>query len=253
MIERVELKFLVERTKTLRLLQALAEKNILLQDPFTDKDTGWYTIESLYFDTPDHNCFMDSIEGYPIRNKIRIRHYRDASYHICSTDMLELKTKNLQHVCKIRSPYPTIPNNLISCFKFNNLSVPGPWVQVVVIEYERYAFMLSLDDTLRITLDIDVRSKVPNDFSGPHRGVVFLNPRYAILEIKGSNQESIRTFYTFLCKYLSVQPTRFSKYCLGVLSIIPSYSEEYWTSYYSYLSGDVFFDIDKENIFWTDR
>ncbi len=73
-MNRLEYKYLVP----MELLPTI-RKEIA---PFVEVDphmlkTGWnyYTVHSLYFDTPDLSYYYDKIEGIDIRKKVRLRRY----------------------------------------------------------------------------------------------------------------------------------------------------------------------------------
>lgn len=240
MNKRVELKYLVNRKNAMNFLNFLKSQRILIQDSHIDPQSGRYTIESLYYDTPDDECLMDSVEGYPVRKKIRIRHYRNEAHEIISRNILELKAKYHQYCTKVRSEQDYLPVSSIATFHIGDHIFPGPWIPTVVIEYERYPFIFSTDSDMRITLDVDVRSKTPNDFGTAYRGMPYLNNEYAILEIKGSNQNSMKSFQNHFRDHVETQSTRFSKYCLGVASFRPDISNDYWACYQNYLTKESF-------------
>jgi hypothetical protein len=240
MEQRVELKYLVPRQASLAFLQFLQKQNMLQRDPWAPMDSGKYTIESLYYDTPINECLFDSIEGYPLRKKVRIRHYRDANYAIVSKDTLELKIKRNQLSHKVRSAVEGDIQDIIYDIRVPSYTYCGPFLKKMVIEYERYPFVYVGDDEVRVTLDIDVRAKAHHDFSTSFRGNVFLNEHYAVLEIKSSNSKLVRKFHHYFKEHIPTHATRFSKYCLGVLSMNPDQHIDYWSTYKDFLNQSAY-------------
>ncbi len=112
-MKRIEYKYLIPAD--------LAEEFRLRAEPFITRDiiahrthSVFYTVRSIYYDTPQLDSYHEKLEGIPIRKKIRIRGYnqrRDSSVAV-----LEIKRKQNQNVWKDRAPvlFCNIPDLLSS-------------------------------------------------------------------------------------------------------------------------------------------
>jgi hypothetical protein len=98
LLQRVDTKFALPLGGLDQLLEELAGHYAVLRVP-----TGSLaSYRSLYFDTPDLQCFHDHRRGRRIRHKVRIRHYPDRTL-----TFLEIKTKRNEQVTdKKRRPLP---------------------------------------------------------------------------------------------------------------------------------------------------
>jgi hypothetical protein len=70
---RYEYKYFVPYDKLPRLRAMIASFAEL--DPFARERGGQYTVRSIYFDTPEMECYFQKIAGESRRNKVRLRGY----------------------------------------------------------------------------------------------------------------------------------------------------------------------------------
>ena len=140
---------------------------------------GQYTVRSIYYDSPQFECYKEKQDGIKIRNKYRIRGYDNPSEN--SVTFLEIKHKNTNSISKSRAPlyYTNVEKSLhsrqvedyILSFSGNgvekkdarkfmyyyNLKKLHPAVLVI---YEREAFHGRFDSSLRVTIDKNLRSVI---------------------------------------------------------------------------------------------
>ncbi len=158
-----------------------------------------YTVRSIYYDTPNFDCYEEKVEGFLEKKKFRIRGYNSLAE--CSTVFLEIKRKLHDFIAKDRAPFQY--HELDAIF-----SAPGVRHQVcehqaaarhflyyyygrrlmpvILIVYEREAFYSKFDRFLRVTLDKDVRSHLyPTlDMLYYNSGLKYALPQTSILEVK---------------------------------------------------------------------
>jgi len=136
-----------------------------------------YTVRSIYFDTPTYDYYFEKIEGIKHRKKFRIRGYN--TWEQNSTVFFEIKRKYEIPIFKNRAsaPFDEIctlfqNHNVESCisnsekfpeavdnikrflFHYYNSSLRP----VVLVIYEREAYLGLYDQSIRITFDKNLRS-----------------------------------------------------------------------------------------------
>ena len=78
-----ELKFLLTEPQA-RQVEAMLRENLAL-DPHADPTLGAYRVTSVYFDTPQLDCFHEQVVGLVPRFKVRSRLYADSGH--CSFEV----------------------------------------------------------------------------------------------------------------------------------------------------------------------
>jgi hypothetical protein len=86
---RYEYKYLVPYEKLKRLRELIGP--FMKLDGFAQKNGGEYTVRSIYFDTPDLECYAQTRQGVKRRNKVRLRGYNDGDAQ--SLVFFEIKKK----------------------------------------------------------------------------------------------------------------------------------------------------------------
>lgn len=177
-------------------------------DPFIKRTgKGEYTCRSIYYDTKDLEAFDEKKEGVKIRKKFRIRSYDSKKDN--SIAFLEIKRKYDNLVTKNRGLIyaddivPILSNGNVHSYKFPNNN-PKYYTDaikflyyykikslkpIVLVVYEREAYCMKYDDTIRITFDKNLRCKAyPKEedlFTDDNlKGILY---NYFILEIKFNN------------------------------------------------------------------
>lgn len=194
-----------------------------------------YTVRSVYYDTPDFDCYDDKIEGLKLRMKFRIRGYNTREKD--SLVFLEIKRKNGPFIEKNRAPL--LRDDIEALFSTRNLDKyiismsnsekekddarrflyhfysKGLRPAVLVI-YDREPFGGKFDPTLRITFDKNLRSTLfPTlNMLYEEQQIKFARPGYCIFEVK---------FFTGLPHWIQDIVTRYelprlalSKYAMSI-------------------------------------
>ncbi len=140
------------------------------------QQNGEYTVRSIYYDTPELECYDTKIEGLKIRRKFRIRGY-DKPLHD-SLVFLEIKRKYAQFIEKHRSPLLSRDlEAFLACTDVDKYIIPSAGsdrelkdaqrflyhyhrrrlVPAVLVVYDREAFLGKFDPSIRITFDKNLR------------------------------------------------------------------------------------------------
>jgi len=174
---RYEYKYKVDNSKLEQLRKMI--------QPFVDIDQfaesggrNQYTVRSIYFDTPQYDFYYEKVEGIKNRKKVRLRGYDEENAD--NTVFFEIKRKYDIPIIKYRAPVTFRDAQLMLKEKHINGSVlfkdampkgtenAGRFFYqvfsknlrpVVLIIYEREAYLSKFDSTVRITFDKNLRSK----------------------------------------------------------------------------------------------
>ncbi len=98
---RFEYKYFVPNNK-LDLLRSLIAPFTTLDKFAASRPEQEYTVRSIYFDTPDFECYHTKIDGQKHRNKVRLRGYNKEKS--TNTVFLEIKRKYEAPILKNRAP-----------------------------------------------------------------------------------------------------------------------------------------------------
>jgi len=218
MYGKQEYKYLVPNT----LLDAVRSDMMpfLKRDPYTEEN-GEYLVRSIYYDTPRLNCYVEKIEGLKVRRKYRVRGYNSGSKN--GLVFLEIKRKYGSYISKNRSPLKK--NNLENIFsdpdiERNILSLSNNGIEkedaqrffyhyyrhglrpIILVVYDREAYLSKFASTLRITLDKNLRSVASPSLNQlwTNEGMRYAMSRYFIMEVK---------FHTGLPDWLRAMITKY--------------------------------------------
>jgi SPX domain protein involved in polyphosphate accumulation len=239
--DRFELKYLTRFDTYQRIIRQL--------DPYAERDgyageLGRYSIISLYYDSPELACYWDKINGVPYRNKLRIRQY--GSMAGSDDAYIEVKQKLLASIRKIRtrmkltqaydllaaahqraetsevidrSPEDEVLNHVMYLRSLYNLEPKA------IISYEREPYVGRYDHHLRMTFDLNLRSRAEDLRleSGPW-GKYIMSPDIVLVEMKVDGR--IPEWFISLVAEHNLEPCRFSKYCLGLERALSLQSQE---------------------------
>jgi len=177
------------------------------QDSYAVKNGGEYTVRSIYFDTPELECYFQKLAGVKRRNKVRLRGYNtDERGEV----FLEIKKKVDEPLLKNRAPMtfdaarkilkglpveefvpPTLkyPLAVEDARRFLYHIYTRRMLPTVTVIYEREPFQAILKDRendLRITFDKHLRTvaypTLEELFEEKH--TILVNEQYFIMEIK---------------------------------------------------------------------
>ncbi|MEM9821021.1 MAG: polyphosphate polymerase domain-containing protein [Bacteroidota bacterium] len=234
---RYEYKYFVPNSK-LDLLRDMIKSFVYLDKFAASRKEKEYTVRSIYFETPDFECYRTKIAGLKHRNKVRLRGYNKEKSS--NTVFLEIKRKYEAPILKNRAPVRfdylkslfngVNPDLFIKNtpkfdeardnarrFLFNVHS--RKMKPVVNVIYEREPFLSIFDDpgnNLRVTFDKNLRScPYPTiDELYDENRIAYANQGYFILEVKFNN------YYPAWMKpviaALGLRQQSASKYCLCI-------------------------------------
>jgi hypothetical protein len=205
LMKRVDTKFILKESQLLEVLSKLYEDYKILE---IDQER-LMKYSTLYFDSENKKCFNDHHNGKLNRYKIRMRKYLVSD--IC---FLEIKKKNnLGITNKIRRQIKDFETNLTTESKefitesnINNLLLEPSL-------YNNFSRMtlVNKNEPERITIDADLSFSFRNDKKKFDKLVV--------VEIKQEGKR-LNTTINRALKSMSILPTNFSKYCIGISNII---------------------------------
>lgn len=219
---RFELKYLLEVDRARRFLADLG--GYCRMDPHSDPERG-YSVYSLYWDTPDLECFWEKVDGQKYRRKLRLRRYGDGA-----SVFVEIKQRIDRTVQKRRARMDSeAAAEMFSAAGVGPDAGHGeldPVLQEALylahrrrlepklaVLYRRLAYFGNYDSELRITLDTRVQYDAHAlDIRKPFEtGKYALEPKLGVLEIKFN--ERVPIWLTKLTAHHDLQIVRFSKYC----------------------------------------
>jgi len=182
-IERREYKFIIGESEVSRVREAIRPFCVL--DPHAQVREGHrYTIESLYFDTPDLALYRANDIELVERFKLRVRRYPDAPN---SPYFLELKARYHDTIIKSRAMTdhhwadlvrdPFVPRHKLGAAPaaerfVTNLHLIGAR-PTVVVRYKREAWASVVDDYARVTFD----TRISGQLAAPDGWHFDLNPK----------------------------------------------------------------------------
>ena len=220
---RNEIKYFVHNSKidTLRKMILPFVKLDKHSQMMPDKQ---YTVRSIYFDTPSYDFYFEKVEGIKHRKKFRLRGYNtiDDGTH---TVFFEIKRKYENPIKKNRAP--STFNEAMEIFKGKNIesvisnSAKFPEAvddakrfffhyhqrqlrPVILVIYEREAFLGACDETIRVTFDKNLR------------GVAF--PSVDELYSEDRARSSIKDHFILEVKYNDYYPS-WMKPIIGIMGL----------------------------------
>lgn len=205
LMKRVDTKFILKESQLLEVLSKLYDDYKILE--INQERLMKYS--TLYFDFENKKCFKDHHNGKLNRYKIRMRKYLVSD--IC---FLEIKKKNNLGVTnKIRRQIKDFETDLTTKSKdyitesnINNLLLEPSL-------YNNFSRMtlVNKNESERITIDVDLSFSFGTDEKKFDKLVV--------VEIKQEGKR-LNTTINRALKSMSILPTNFSKYCIGISNII---------------------------------
>ena len=231
--DRFEFKHLVPNKDLARLRRALAP--FVEKDPHVRKESGEYTVHSIYFDTGGLEYYHQKVAGIQRRKKVRIRGYNEREEG--SPVFLEIKRKNNMAISKNRAWLRH--GHLEELFASGNVEEyiretdgnPGDREDarrffyhmyryslrpVVLIHYEREAFFRKLNSSVRLTIDKNLRSSpfpALADLFAEGRTVDSLSG-FFILEVKF--HQGLPSWLRTILDDFGLERTSVSKYTIGL-------------------------------------
>ena len=238
MLQRFELKFLIP-SQLIKPIQDYAE-TYCVADPYADEN-GWYTINTLYLDSPKNTFLRRRMNGDDTRYNMRLRSYGD---NPIPPYFAEIKYKQNGVVKKFRTKLtqedwdndfarndgvlfgPELLNDSENYLHFQRLAIVHNVEPKVFTQYRRKALMSVVDDYARITFDNDlschptekfILSPDDNMLSHYDNSTLFPDGTDTILELKCTT--SVPLWMMDLIKYFDLSRSRFSKFANSFFEI----------------------------------
>ena len=204
MIYRKEFKYLVPN-ELLTPIRNVLKPFVSLDDFAMQRDKKEYTVRSIYYDTKSMQYYLEKIEGYKIRKKIRIRGYN----HLLGEKVVFLEIKRKYENFNTKNRSPVLYGDLEELFATGNIedlvlsnkisdkrTIDGKrffynmnsnsLMPTVLVVYDREAFFGKLDRSIRITFDKNLRSMGFPKLKDLYREDVLVptEPNHFVLELK---------------------------------------------------------------------
>lgn len=195
-------------------------------------ERGYYSIASLYFDTPDLDCYRNKIDGLLFRRKLRIRVYPGVKD---GPAFVEIKQRVNRTVQKRRLAM-TLEDAYRMCsgsmrFKLSDADDQEVADEVHylvtslqlrpknVIAYTRQAYMgRAVDPGMRLTFDTLIRTRSAQfDLEVPRKMQIAYPAHLSVMEVK-ANERVPHWLVSLLARHQCTL-TRVSKYCKGIEAI----------------------------------
>jgi hypothetical protein len=226
-LDRYEFKFLITRAQRDAIIGQFPEH--IVPDRNSGPDAG-YRIYTLYYDSPERDCYWEKLRGLGSRRKLRVRLYESALEAASGACFVEIKHKHdgrgvkrrvlttLTSAMKITgglpSSAPLRPGEERVVSEVRQFISERNFVPICCMRYDRKAFMDAAEDSdLRITFDEDIRYRM-DDLESLQNGAfenTLLNEDESVMEVKVTGAVPI-----WLTRILSAEkctPAGRSKYC----------------------------------------
>jgi len=241
LLERREFKFLVPEELARQI--AHAARSVCALDSHAGPD-GSYAIRSLYFDNMNHDLFWANEREEPDRFKARVRCYPSSDQEPGALAWLEIKRRVLDMIIKTRVSVPmdqwtNVVRNVSGLrdveWKPGRKKLGAHFVRkvhthhlepVVLVEYDREAYVSTVDEYARLTLDRHVRCQqhpryeleaIPGRWRAvDHPYQMGMREPMCIVELKFG--ALIPRWMMVLVQRFELQRYSFSKYCYSIES-----------------------------------
>ena len=228
---RFELKYVLPLARCARLIDELQEQIF----PDAHGGSAGYPVVSLYYDSPDYQCFWAKIEGLKYRRKVRLRIYPTDDLQSTTHAAVEIKQRINTTVQKRRLSQPLAEAEALCSGSLESEGLDPLDSQVAqevlvlrhaldlqptaITAYRRRAFEGHHENAgLRVTFDTQVASRMHalRINEAAHNRLI-LPENWCIMEVKAD--ERVPHWIASLLARHDCQLSRVSKYCAGVAQI----------------------------------
>jgi len=228
---RYELKYLIHASQYRPLAEDLLK--FMTPDPHADVD-GFYRVVSLYYDSPQLDCWRDKIEGFKFRRKLRLRIYPGPSIGRTTHGFVEIKQRIAHTVQKRRIWLPLEDGydlcrgrfdagpeadelDQAVCGEVKYLVLARQMRPTCVVSYRRRAFVgMHYEPGMRVTFDMQVSGRMHAlAVEESARNHLIIPPDWYVMEVKVNDR--VPLWMTSLAARYECRYQRFSKY-VGVVS-----------------------------------
>ncbi|MBN1904948.1 MAG: polyphosphate polymerase domain-containing protein [Deltaproteobacteria bacterium] len=210
LLKRYDTKFIFHRNRLALVLDFLSGYYEILE--IDNRRSFRYT--STYFDSPDLIFYHQHHNRCYDRYKIRSRKYIDSNQCYFEIKQKNNRKKTIKNRLSLNGDFSggELPGELKS-FALDNISFASKSFidnlrPSLIVEFERLTFADRYSGE-RLTLDINLSFTGKDSSTGKMHNLV-------VAEIKRENRTLNQRFLRFL-KTMAINPTKFSKYCLGLV------------------------------------
>lgn len=199
LMNRVDTKFVVSISKLPEIINALVDFYFTLEI----KEERNIHYQNLYFDTPENQFYINHHNGKENRFKVRFR-----KYAITDSTYLEVKKRHKKRTTKQRIDANELAYKLTEnekCFIKNRIGEIAEVHPSLMVEYNRIT-LINKNLKERFTIDYDIKFTKENQTKSINHVL--------IAELKQHKFNKYSPAYQ-LMKQFNVNPSRFSKYCIG--------------------------------------
>jgi len=240
---RYEFKYLLRPELAERVVDFLAPY-LEMDEHCRGRDSNTYTVRSIYFDSPDFECFHEKLGGQKHREKFRIRTYNNLG---SGPLFLENKIKDGLSYVKDKVTLNADTLKAIKNLDYDSLSEVDrhdkdkrildkfffyiyrkAYYPVVLVVYDREAYVYPGQDTIRVTLDKNLRARMFPNLAQIYdeERLEYLLYHWIILEIKFT--DILPRWMMPLNSLFYLKRQACSKYCTSVAHFIggiPSFKD----------------------------
>lgn len=220
---RNELKFLISASDV-RIIEDKLQ-HAMRRDPYADKETGAYTVRSLYFDSYEDDCYDNNEFSLGKRKKFRIRMYGDDQSLMLLEKKEKENNKSRKYSYRLTKPeYEQLFYGNVSELYWRTkdpllkefcIEIMTRFFQPkVIVHYERIPFVY-FTGNVRVTLDTniscspDITRFIENDYLN----IPVLEEGQHLLEVK--YDELLPDFLKQIIQLDTLEQATFSKYFIG--------------------------------------
>lgn len=206
-VRRIETKFMLP----LPMLPAFLEEMQPHYSVLAIQDHVVFSYSSQYYDTPGFECYLAHHNGKKNRYKVRERSYLETG-----KTYLEIKfSSNTRRIFKSRirqeAPGQLLHEAAANFIQAGSPFDPGLLLPVLVVAYNRVT-LVNTGTQERVTLDTELEFR--------HGDSRLKISKFAVVEVKQPDKMSSPALQ--FMRNNSIQPSPFSKYCLGVNYLYPA-------------------------------
>ena len=229
LFNRYEFKSPLPDYMTESILPTLLKYGMELDPSVQKHGNHFYTVNSLYFDSPLRDDYYDKGGGFINRKKIRIRVYEDILTQKTDEIWLEKKLKRDMHVAKKRICIPFehykellkgSRAHMLALYKDSRYGaellediIRQNMRPHVAVQYKRVPLIVPGSSDLRITLDSDIKACFSSDLCYSP-AMTWVYPGTTVIEVKFSTL--IPSWLKSLITRCGLQRASFSKYTNSV-------------------------------------
>lgn len=203
LMNRTDTKFVTSMDKLMQLLD-MASEAYLVQEIDGKRNMNYATV---YYDSHDYAFYNAHHDGHTGRQKVRVRSYVDSNL-----SFLEVKTKDNHG--KTHKSRISVDDDKAMDFLRNQLHLDPQLLEQKIENRFHRITLVNKAKTERLTIDTDLEFR--NLSTGLHCSL----PQLAIIELKRDGLKPSPILA--MLRQLRIQPSGFSKYCIGEALTNPS-------------------------------